>query len=498
MDDAGIQPLDRIYRLEENAEWRHLLDHLRLLDGFGLLFILAPEQAGAEVCRRALQRHFAEKGRSLHAVQLQWQEPPGTLGDNLLHAAMPEDADAVWVSAPETESARHEEAMRKLWREALAALNPRRNPLRRHLRVPLIFAGPMWLQEVCREAAPDLWSIRDTIARIEPVHRNLSSGEEMQASIESSPGERAIETGNPEETRQALTRLRQKTVLESERANLELLKARLLLRLGRQLWQRYEWDEAEAALLEAEQIVEHHHQCLDEQGELLFALGSFLGDLGDFARADRYMRKAYEFTNAHFGAANPKTLSSRNNLANGLATQGKYAEAEQEHRAVLAIRERVLGAEHPKTLSSRNNLANALHAQGKYAEAEQEHRAVLAVFERVLGAEHPDTSSSRNNLANVLGAQGKYAEEEHEHRSALAIRERLQGSEHRAVFHSCFNLAVSLKQQNKLKEALELAQRAENGWKRALGNDHPDYKDSVRLRERIEAAIAKEKAVNKE
>ncbi len=494
MDDAGIQPLDRIYRLEKNAEWRHLLDHLRLLDGFGLLLVLAPEQAGAEVCRRALQRHLAEQGRALHSVQLHLQEPSGTLGDQLLQAELPTDTGAVWVSAPEAESASYEDPVRQLWRNALAALNPRRNPLRRQLGVPLIFAGPPWLQEVCREAAPDLWSIRDTIARIEPPSRDLPPDGQVQATNEFSQGESTEETGDPDETRRALGRLLEKTVPESERANVESLKARLLHRLGRQLWQRFQWDEAEAALLEAEQIVEHRHQSLDEQGELLFDLSNFLRDRGDFERAGRYARKAYEFTNAHFDAAASNTLSSRNNLAIALGAQGRFAEAAEEFRAVLAIRERVLGAEHPDTLPSRNNLANALGAQGKYAEAEKEHRAVLAMFERIFGAEHPNTLSSRNNLANALGTQGKYAEEEQEHRTALAIRERVLGSEHRDVFHSCFNLAVSLAQQAKLKEALEFAQRAENGWKRVLDEDHPDYKDAIKLRERIEAKLTKEKA----
>lgn len=498
MDDAGIQPLDRIYRLEENAEWRHLLDHLRLLDGFGLLFVLAPEQAGAEVCRRALQRHFAAQGHALQSVQLHLQEPRGTLGDSLLHAPAPEDAGAVWVSAPEAESATHEEPVRQLWREALAALNPRRNPLRRHLRVPLIFAGPMWLQEICREAAPDLWSIRDTIARIEPARRGFPSGGEMQRGIESTQGERIGETGDPEDTRQALAHLREKTVPESEGANLELLKTRLLHRLGRQLWQRYQWDEAEAALLEAEQIVERHHQNLEEQVEILFDLGRFLTDRGDFVRADRYLRKACEFANAHFGEEDPNTLMSRNNLAVALYDQGRYTEAEHEHRAVMAIRERVLGAEHLDTLMSRNNLANALCVQGKYAEAELEHRESLALFERVFGAEHPDTLSSRNNLANALGAQGKYQEEEKEDRSVLAIRKRVLGPEQREVFRSGFNLALNLARQNKLPEALEIAQQAENGHKQVMGENHADYKNSVRLRELIEAAIAKEKAAKKE
>ena len=157
--------LDRVYRLADNAEWRHLLDYLDFLEGFGVVVVLAPEQAGADVCRRALRSHYAKKDRTLHRVRLHLREAPGALGDHLLDHPLPEDTAAIWVDAPEPESATAEEPIRELWRLALSALNPRRNPLRRQLSVPLIFAGPMWLQEVFREAAPDIWSIRETIVR---------------------------------------------------------------------------------------------------------------------------------------------------------------------------------------------------------------------------------------------------------------------------------------------------------------------------------------------
>ena len=172
-----------------------------------------------------------------------------------------------------------------------------------------------------------------------------------------------------------------------------------------------------------------------------------------------------------------------------LILKGKYAVAEQEHRAVLAIRERVLGAEHPDTLRIRNSLASALQIQGKYAEAEQEHRAVLAIQERVLGAEHPDTLKSRNRAALALGAQGKHAEAEKEHRALLAIQERVLGVEHPDVFQSCSNLALCLYFQKKLPEALAFIQRAETGYAKVPGPEHPFSKLTKGTRMLIEAAM---------
>jgi len=407
----------------------------------------------------------------------------------LLNDPLPADLGAVWVDAPEPESARDEAPARELWRLALSALNPRRNPLRRRLTVPLVFAGPMWLNEVFQHAAADLWSIRDTIIRIEPPKHDLPAAARAEMKLDSAGGQPEGEPGDPEETRRALARLRNKKVPPSQRMEHCALEARLLHRLGNQLRRDYRWPEAEDALLEAEERIEKNPRSLDDQARILFDLYFLYDDLGRLDRAEHYARKAVDFTNVHYGAEDRRTLASRNNLATTLQDQGKHAEAEDEHRAVLAIREQVQGTEHPETLSSRNNLANTLAAQGKHAEAEGEHRAVLALRERVLGAEHPETLSSRNNLANVLQAQGKYAEAEGENRAVLAIGERAQGAEHPDVFLSCFNLALILESQEKYQEASVFVQRAEMGWRKVLGADHPNSKLAMTSRERIEAKM---------
>ena len=220
-------------------------------------------------------------------------------------------------------------------------------------------------------------------------------------------------------------------------------------------------------------------------------LANALFSQGKYAEEEQDHRAVLAIRERVLGPEHPDTLSSRYNLANALDNQGKHAEAEQEHRAVLAIRERILSPEHSDILSSRNDLAAALYSQGKYAEVEQDVRAVVAIQERVLGPEHSETLRSRMNLAIALDNQGQRAEAEQEHRAVLAIQERVLGSEHPDTFLSCYNLALCLENQGKPNEALELAQRARDGWKRTLADDHLDYKEAVKLCERLEAAVAK-------
>ena len=89
------------------------------------------------------------------------------LAQHLLETSAGPDAGAVWAANAVAEGAPGFAECKEAWREAVGRLNQVRNPLRRRFDVPLIFAGAPWLQEVLREDAPDLWSVRTLVARIE-------------------------------------------------------------------------------------------------------------------------------------------------------------------------------------------------------------------------------------------------------------------------------------------------------------------------------------------
>ena len=223
---------------------------------------------------------------------------------------------------------------------------------------------------------------------------------------------------------------------------------------------------------------------------------AFLADavleLGDYVTAERENRAVLAIRERLLGPMNRLTLMSRNNLAVALARQGRNAEAERELRAVLTGSEALPGKGYPGALTSRNDLANVLRAQGKLEEAEKEHRTVLAIRMRMRGPRHPETLVSWASLATVLGAERKYAEAEKEFRGVLMVGEQVLGPEHPDVFGICANLALDLTAQKKWKEALEFAGRAEDGWLKTLGSEHPNYRKAKVLRERIDMEIKKE------
>jgi tetratricopeptide (TPR) repeat protein len=271
-----------------------------------------------------------------------------------------------------------------------------------------------------------------------------------------------------------------------------------------------------------------HRNVLDAQNDLANALQA----LGKHAEAEEIFRSVLESCEHVFGPDHAGTLRSRDNLALALHLQEKHPEAEEEFRKVLASRLRTLGPAHVDTLSSRTNLALELSAQGKYAEEEQEHRAVLAtrerllgpenpqalwtrslliytqrvqnkheqaeagleellkIRERVLGPDHPDTVKTRVDLAATLRVQGKHQAAVKVHRELLAIRERALGPEHPDVYKSCFNLAFALLYAGELDEAVQYAERNEQGCRNHYGPDHLQTREAKKLHENIKTALS--------
>ena len=143
------------------------------------------------------------------------------------------------------------------------------------------------------------------------------------------------------------------------------------------------------------------------------------------------------------GPDHPRTLASRNDLANAYLAAGRAAEATPLFERTLADSERVLGSDHPDTLISRNNLAGSYLAAGRAAEAIPLFERPLAVWERVLGPDHPRTLTSRNNLAESYLAAGRAAEAIPLFEQTLAVRKRVLGPDHPDTLTSRNNLAAA-------------------------------------------------------
>ena len=155
----------------------------------------------------------------------------------------------------------------------------------------------------------------------------------------------------------------------------------------------------------------------------LVGLANVYEDVGKYAEAETYYKRALAINEEKLGRKHPTLAMPLNNLANVYAQQGKYAEAEKSYNRALAIYQETLGRDHSKVAAALDNLAHVNVLQGKHDKAESFSKRGLTIYENSLGKDHPSVAGSFMNLANVCEAQGRLAEAEALYTRALVIME---------------------------------------------------------------------------
>ncbi len=466
MSQSAPEYLAELYRLEELEGWQLLARHLELTEGFSFVVVLAPDDAAVAYLRSRLP-DLVGTPEAVRRVVFDPAAGAGGLAESLLDmSSLPETIRIIWIDAdavdPEQIPARD-----AAWREALARLNRYRNTLQERFRCTLVMAGPFGLQKFLREAAPDLWSIRSLVCRIEAVGSARMIGEGI-FSLSRDREDMGLpgDPGDPAETLAEAEKIRGKP-------GREILLAQLLHRTGRQAYRRLQWDLALKCLREAFDLEEAHGGDPELRFELANDIALLFHDLAKWDRAFHYCRRALEIAENHFGQSHPMTATALNNLAALLQATNRLSEAEPLIRRALAIDEARLGKDHPSVASMLSNLAQLLKATNRLADAEPLMRQALSIDEASFGKEHPRLAIHLNNLAKLLRATNRSSEAEALLRRALAIDEGTFGKEHPKVAIELNNLAELLRATNRLVEAEPLIRRALAIDEASFGNEHP-------------------------
>ncbi len=150
-------------------EWARVLRHFDLGEGFAFLVLLVPGVEIAELCIRDLESVLRDEGLEVLRFAPETPAELRELAPELVNLEPSPNVGAVWLEAVAPRQVPGAEDWIHAWIELTARLNERRDVLRRHLKVPLLFIGAPWLKEVLREQAPDLWSVRKLVAELEPA-----------------------------------------------------------------------------------------------------------------------------------------------------------------------------------------------------------------------------------------------------------------------------------------------------------------------------------------
>ena len=410
--------LARRYGETAASEWQRVLNHFALGEGFALIVLIVPDRDGARLCREELERLLAIRGNILTRWEPALPEELIRISNSLLDTTSDPHAGAVWVAAVVARSAVDFNAWEAAWRRALEGLNQQRNPLRRYFEFPVIIVAAPWVVPLFREVAPDLWSVRSQVIRIEP-DRELTRrwSDETRHASTSPSGPPAIDAPDPALALREAERLR-------GAPGRELDRAMMLARAGDGLLKRRDLNGAETTLREAVDLLAIAGDAVS-RGITMDMLGRALLDQGRAAEAEETFRRALALAEEGGGTAVSRSIVM-NNLGRALLDQGRAAEAEETFHRALALKE-----EGGDTAVSRgitmDNLGRALLDQDRAAEAEETFRRALALKEEG-GSTAVSRGITMDNLGRAIRDQGRAAEAEETLRRARALREQSPSS----------------------------------------------------------------------
>ena len=208
-------------------------------------------------------------------------------------------------------------------------------------------------------------------------------------------------------------------------------------------------------------------------------LGGTYRELGEYAAAERQLRRGLELRRKALGNKHQETAWLMNQLALLNWRQGRLDEAEPLSREAYDVGLQLLGPDHPDVLAYEMNLANLFRARGRYKEAEPLYERNLAAKQRVLGAEHPATVDTMGNFANFLQETSRFEKAEALHRRALDIRRRLQGEKAPGTVSEMNNLANDVASLGRFEEAKALMEQTLQLKIALYGEAHPTTLNSV-------------------
>ena len=348
------------WNLNQSEAWQGVERLFELNNGFAFVLLLVPSEEGSAVCREALRRHLQTENRTLldlsPADDAGLSEIPGQLV-NLLPSV---EVGAVWVSRAVSEDNPDYRKCADAWFEAAARLNHFRNQLTRSISVPLVFVGAPWLQQTLREAAPDLWSIRSTVTRIEPMPATAARPEQItsQAPITSGPD--------------PYLAIREADKLRSQPGK-ELTLARYLYRAGLAFAARYQWQTAIKNLTEALDLRVRFSAPPVDLADCRFQLALCHSRIAEYDRALHLLKEAsrdYEIAGNRLGQANC------------ILIVGDIALRRSDHDAARAAYQQALPLY--EKVGDLRGQANCVYSLGGIAFGRSDHDAARAAYQQAL------------------------------------------------------------------------------------------------------------------
>lgn len=224
----------------------------------------------------------------------------------------------------------------------------------------------------------------------------------------------------------------------------------------------------------------------DVRAAVQYAIGQTYQALGEYERAERLHRDAYNTAKALYGDEPRRdTADYAVSLAAVVGNLGQLDEAETLLREALAMHVAVEGADSPDVAWDLHSLSTVLVNKHELDEAEVLARRSLAMYRRYreqgltdLGGPAPDEQSmltdALGSLVMLLYQQRDFEEALPLAREALEVARSEVGEAHPQMAMALNNLGAVLSAIGRKEEALERYEQAIAVVRQVQGADHPD------------------------
>jgi tetratricopeptide (TPR) repeat protein len=482
--------LERRFGTKAAECWQHVLEHIRLSNGFSYLILLVPEASAARICAAELVRHLRDQGQELESREF---NTPEALREHLAPWVLRETGQQhpIWAASVTSEYDPQHSEWEAAWRYAVARINERRDELIKRHQAPIIMVGAPWLKTVLREAAPDWWSVRSMVVNLKPQfvpsdrkERNL---EPVMRMLENDSSDALLDpdevleqaellrgvAGQEENLIVVLERVfdalaaRERWV-EAEEVSREVLELELRLGkpmlaiansyhdIGDSMLGQERFVEAEKELRKALELKENNNASLMSQGSTLHALGITLQKQEKLEEAQNLFISALKFAkNGENSIINQG--AALHALGVTLWEQGNLEDAEIIFKEVLNFSKKGRDSLMNQGIAL-DYLGKVLQDQGKLEEAENLFREALR-FKENGGDSLKNQGSTLVSIGRVLQGQGKLEDAEITLRKALRFAEDGGDS---LIYRGWifYSLALTLQEQGKLEDAAYVFRKA--------------------------------------
>lgn len=269
---------------------------------------------------------------------------------------------------------------------------------------------------------------------------------------------------------------------EATRSDPDCLEADSLLGLGAALADQQHLAEAEKTLQQS--ITIYRARPEDKQQGLPEAMGKLAKVLLSTSRADEaepLLNQALEYTEKHFGVADPRTATARSDLAKLYFQTNRARAAATLYETAAASDAKFFGERDPRRAIELSNQAIVLKSLGELDKAEALQREALSIRREKLPADHPYISLSLEGIGTILEARKNYAAAQPLYDEAAEIQEKRGTLDDDVVRNRLNRGRIRFVQENYVDAAVIYAQLEKTLSEQAP----PDYPDLLNVRQRL-------------